>query len=338
MSQLIFTVFFLLLGSAFCSSTEASIFSVSKTKLESLSKKKKSALLALQAKKNIFKSIGSIVILNNLFNIVGTLIAGVIATEVFNKNEFYLAIFSGILTFFVILFGEILPKNFGERFALPYALLTSRYVLWLNFLFSPILWVLDKISKLIFGNQNYIEKISEEEIRVLLDQGKQTKSIEYDEHQLINNVFRMNDKTAKDIMTPRVNIDYLDQKLTLDQQKEKLYNATHSRLPVFEGSHDNIIGFVLSRDALEQMAKDNGNIKPSEISQEILEIKESTRVDTLLIIFQKKRLHIAIVKDDFGGVSGIVTLEDVIEELVGEIVDEKDKVVDMRHIDLEYQA
>lgn len=331
MFQLIIVVIFLLLGSAYCSSSEASLFSISKSRLESLAKKNnRAAKVALKAKQNIFKSVGSIVILNNLFNIVGTIIAGILAAKAFNNNSLYLGIFSGVLTFLVILFGEILPKNFGERFALKYSMLISGSILFLNFIFTPVLWVLDKISKTVFGSENHLEKISEEEIRVILDKGMLSHSIENDEHKLINNVFKMNDKTARDVMTPRVNINYLDARLTLNQQKTELYNAIHSRLPIFEDNHDNVIGFILTRDALEQMAKDNGNIKPTEIAQKIVKINEKTRVDSLLIIFQKKQTHIAIVTDEFGGVSGIVTLEDVIEEIVGEIMDEKDEVVDMR--------
>ncbi len=332
MLLLVFAVLILLAGSAFCSSSEAAIFSVSKAKLESLiNQDKKSVKKAFKVKNEINKSIGSVVILNNFFNIIGTIYAGILAAKFFANNELYLAIFSGILTFLVILLGEILPKNFGEKFALNYLLAISPIVIILNYIFTPILWILNIITEFLF-KKNYDFEVSEEEIRVMLEKGKNERSIEQDEHKLINNVFSLNDKTAKDIMTPRVNVEFIDANLTLEEQKDLILETSHSRLPVFDGDYDNIIGFLLTRVALENLAKKKNYIKPVEIIHQIIKIKETTKVDSLLIMFQKKQAHMAIVVDEFGGTGGLVTLEDAIEEIVGEIVDETDEVVDMREV------
>ncbi len=332
MIPLITAIFILLLGSAFCSSSEAALFSISTNRVKALKKEGvKRAGSLLKVKTNISSSVGTIVILNNLFNIVGTIYAGILAAELLQGNELYLGIFSGTLTFLVILFGEIIPKNFGERHAESYGLTVAPYIQQISWFFTPILFVLNKINFAIFGSrtQTYV---SEEEIKSLIEQGIKTQSIERDEQQIINNVFRLNDKNARDIMTPRVNIDAIDGNLSLDEQKEILYESHHSRLPVFFEDYDDIQGFILLREALEELSEGKGSQKASKIMNEIVHLKETTRVDSLLVMFQKRRVHIAIVEDDFGGTSGLVTLEDVLEELVGEIVDETDEVVDMREI------
>ena len=337
MITLLAVVTILLLGSAFCSSSEAAIFSISDSKLESLSKGEKTnkkAILALKIKQNINQSIGSIVILNNIFNIVGTIIAGVVAASVFQDDQLWIGIFSAVLTFLVILFGEIIPKNLGEKFALQYILIIAPLVQILNLVLTPILFLIEQFTSLFFKQKNIEEKVSEEEIRVLLERGTKTRSIEYDEKNLIDNVFKMNDKTAKDVMTPRVNVEFLDVQKTLKEQKQIIYDSTHSRLPVFSEDYDQIVGFVLLREVLEEMAKNNSKITPKEVLQNVVKIKETTRVDSLLVIFQKKQTHLAVVIDEFGGTSGLVTLEDVIEEIVGEIVDETDDVVDMRQVEV----
>jgi CBS domain containing-hemolysin-like protein len=326
-SLLLLTVF-LLIGSAFCSASEAAVFSSPRIKLETMVKNgDKSAEGLLYLKDHMSRAIGTLVIMNNLFNIVGSILVGVIAHDLF--NEYSLAVFSAFFTFLIILFGEVLPKNFGEKNAVSLGIFVAKLVLFFSYIFSPILFVLDKLSFLLFGKgkQHFV---SEDEIMFMADLGMKEMSIERDEQELIENVFKMNDKTANDILTPRVKIDALDADLTLNEQKEDIYKISHSRLLVFGEDYDDIRGFVLLREILQALAEGHGDKKPDDFVHPVLSIKENTRVDNLLIMFQKKRTHIAQVVDEFGGTTGLVTLEDVLEELVGEIVDETDEVVDMR--------
>lgn len=330
MGQLITATIILLAGSAFCSSSEAALFSISSARIEAEKKKKTTnAHLLGRIKKNINSNIGAIVILNNLFNIVGTIYVGIIASQIFNPGQ--VGIFSAVLTFLVILLGEILPKSYGERFALSYSLKIAPLINIITTILYPVLWVLEHINMIIFGEKTPLS-VSEEEIASMIDQGFQSNSIEKDEHQMIHNVFSLNDKTAEDIMTPRVNIDALNGDQTLEEQQNFLLDAPHSRLPVYHEDIDEITGYVLLREALETMAKGQGSKKAKSLQQNILLVREQTRVDTLLLLFQRKHIHIAIVKDQFGGTSGVVTLEDVLEQVVGEIVDETDEYVDMREI------
>ncbi len=332
---LIGLIIVLLTGSALCSSSEAALLSVSKNRLQvEADSGNKSALAALKVKEKIGESIGTIAILNNIFNIVGTLIIGSIAQALFNNWQF--ALFSGVLTGLLIVFGEILAKNLGERYALRQMLMISGLINLMRLTLYPIVWLVEKIIVLIFGKK-VDTKISEEEIKVMVEQGLLDKEIEHDEHEIIHNVFTLNDKTAADLMTPRVNIYGLDGDKTLGEQRDVIVNSNHSRLPVFFENYDTVEGFVLLTEALTHLALGKDKVYPKELSIEMLKIQETTQADSLLVIFRKSKKHIALVVDKFNGTSGIVTLEDVLEELVGEIVDETDKQPDMREVPVNYQ-
>ena len=346
MSTLFILSIILIIGSAIVSLSEASIFSVSKIKVQTLAEQGlQSAKRLLYLKENMGNTIGTLVLLANIFGIVGALFVGRLLEPLKGTMD-YLS-FQGLIvnnyelvyTFFAILFGEVIPKNAGEKFALKVALVFTPLILVLAFAFKPLLWLMQLISTKLIGQNNTIESTSEAEVIAMTDLGLQSRTIEKDEHTIIQNVFTMNDKSAKDIMTPRVQMVAMDKDKTLNQQQQEIYTSQHSRLPVFGEDYDDIIGFVLLRDMLEAMAKDNGNIKPDcdDLLNDIVAVRETTKIDQLLIVFQQKRTHIAIVVDEFGGTSGLVTLEDVLEQLVGEIVDETDTVVDLRTLKNENQ-
>jgi CBS domain containing-hemolysin-like protein len=333
-------------GAAFCSFTEASLFSVNKIKIQTLADAgNNNAKKLLQIKEKMGEAIGTLVLLNNVFAVTGSLYIGGIVkslegSQIEGIQGFVLAHFEWFFSFFVILFGEIIPKNAGEKFALNISLAATPFIVAISFVLKPILYVLEKISHLIIGNSKNTESASEAEVIAMTDLGLESNSIEQDEHTIIQNVFKMNDKTAKDIMTPRVQIDALDCDKTLEEQKEVIYKVEHSRLPVFGEDYDDIIGFVLLRDVLEALAKDQHHIKPNDdtLLSEIMAVKETTKVDQLLVSFQKSRTHLAIVIDEYGGTAGIVTLEDVLELLVGEIVDETDTIIDLQKTKNEHQT
>ena len=149
---------------------------------------------------------------------------------------------------------------------------------------------------------------------------------------MIQKVFRLNDLTAKDIMTPRSVIDALEWDKTLAELEEKIYSVSHSRLPIYKENLDNIQGICHQRELLIALAKDQKSRKVNDFKQETLFVPENIRVDKLLLVFQRRKSHLAVVTDEFGTTIGVVTLEDVLEQLVGEIVDETDRDVDMRTI------
>jgi CBS domain containing-hemolysin-like protein len=342
---LIFSII-VVLSASFCSFTEASLFSVNKIKIQILADEgNSSAQKLLSVKEKMGDAIGTLVLLNNIAQVSGSLYLGGLlkSTNLDSANPielFLVNYFEWIFSFVIILFGEIIPKNAGEKFSLRIALATAPLIQLLSFVLKPILILLEKISHIFIGSNNNIQTASEAEVIAMTDLGLESKSIEQDEHTIIQNVFKMNDRSAKDIMTPRVQIDALDCDKTLEEQKEVIYKVEHSRLPVFGEDYDDIIGFVLLRDVLEALAKDHHTIKPNDDSllSEIMAVKETTKVDQLLVSFQKNRTHMAIVVDEYGGTAGIVTLEDVLEQLVGEIVDETDTIIDLQKTKNEHQT
>jgi CBS domain containing-hemolysin-like protein len=341
MTSLLIISAILIILSAVCTSAEASLFSVNKIKIQILAEQgDQGAIRLLKLKTKMGNAIGTLVLLTNIFGIAGTLfLGGILKTaqaeaQIVNNVfiSFFINYYEWFYTFFVIIFAETIPKNAGEKWSLRWAIFTTPLISFLSVVFTPILWILAKTSSLIIGNSKNTETASEEEVIAMTDLGLESNNIEKDEHEIIQNVFKMNDRSAKDIMTPRVQIDMLDCDLTLLEQKENIFKVEHSRLPVYGEDSDDVKGFVLLRDVLEELAKDNGHIKPNDaiLLHKIMAVREDTKVDQLLIHFQRERIHIALVVDEYGGTSGVVSLEDVLEQLVGEIVDERDSVVDLQ--------
>jgi CBS domain containing-hemolysin-like protein len=323
---LIFTILIILFGSALFSGIEAALFSVSLSKAKILSEKKKSGAISLAAiKENMRRPLTVIVIFNNAFNIVGSIIVGFVAAGALGSA--WIGVISAVLTFLIIIFGEIVPKSIGENYAERISLFVAKPLLFVTKIFFPFIWAIEKITGPFMQKHKII---SEEEIKILSHLGHLEGSIEKDEKEMIQKVFRLNDLTAKNIMTPRAVIVALDGDKTLQELEEKIYSLAHSRLPVFRGNADKIIGVCHQRDLLIALGKDQKERKISEFSHEVTFVSENTKADKLLPLFQKQRCHMAIVAGDSGIISGLVTLEDVLEQLVGEIIDETDAEIDAR--------
>jgi len=287
--------------------------------------KKKGSASLVAVKENMRRPITVIVIFNNIFNIVGSMFVGIIASQVLDSA--WIGAISAILTFLIIVFGEIIPKSIGENYAEKISLIAAKPLILATKIFFPFIWFIERAT-VYFTKKHKI--VSEEEIRILSHLGHLEGSIEKDEKEMIHKVFRLNDLVAKDIMTPRTVVVALDGDKTLEELEEKIYSLTHSRLPVFHKSIDKIIGVCHQRNLLIALGKDQKKIKVSEFRHEVTFVPEDMKADELLALFQKQRCHIAIVADEFGGIAGLVTLEDVLEQLVGEIIDETDVEVDMR--------
>ena len=191
----------------------------------------------------------------------------------------------------------------------------------------PLVWVLEHITKLFHRHDRHV---SEDELKALTRLGSSQGSIEADEHELIHNAFRMNDLMAKDVMTPRTVIEFLYSDKTIDQQRNIICDTPYSRYPVVGRDIDDIVGFCQTKDLLIAIAENEGSKKIEDVMTKPLMVKEDIKLDVLLTLFQKTRIHLAVVRDLFGGTAGVVTLEDVIEQLVGEIVDETDEYTDLR--------
>ncbi|MGB3509355.1 MAG: hemolysin family protein [Microcoleaceae cyanobacterium] len=328
MLKLFIVVLIILIGSAFCSATETALLSVSPIKVQQLAQSKKPAALALWGiRKKINRPIATVVIINNIFNIVGSILIGNIAASVLGNT--WLGVFSAILTFLVIVFGEIIPKTLGERYAIKYALSIALPVQGLTFIFTPIVWLMEKITSP-FTKGKKLPTTNEAEIMFLTRIGYQEGVIEGDEAEMIRRVFRLNDKIAANIMTPRIATTYLWANSTLAEVKEEIIASQHSRIVVIEDSIDDVVGVALKYELLQGMIEGKEHQKIADVMREVRFIPDTLKVDQLLKEFQKYRQHLMVVLDEYGGTSGVVTLEDVLEELTGEIVDETDRSVDLQ--------
>ena len=326
----------LLMSSALASGTEAALFAIPQSKVMTLVQEKRRGSKALhKVKENMARPIMAIVIINNIANIIGSIAVGAIAEANFGHHHDIpvVGIISGILTFLVILFAEIIPKTVGESRHVQVSLFTAPFVLFLTKIFFPIIWMTETltlpISKLL-GSKPSVT--SEEEILALTELGRKSGVIEERESDLIQRVFELNDVTAWDMMTPLARVDALDMNKTLSEVKAEVMSFTHTRIPVYDESINHIMGVVHVGDLLKAMAEDKMDLKVSELAKEASFVPESNRGNDLLHHFKQSKQHLVIVMNAFGTVLGVLSLEDVLEELVGDIVDETDVEQEEIHI------
>ena len=330
MLALIIVVTTVLLGSAFCSGSETALLSISPIKVRQLAQSKKPAALALASiRLKMNRPIATIVILNNIFNIVGSIIVGSLTTKVLGDT--WLGIFSGILTFLIIIFGEIVPKTVCQRYAEPVSLAVAIPIRFLTVVFTPLVWLVENVTAPFVQGQK-MPTTNEAEIKFLTNIGFQEGVIEDDEAEMIQRVFQLNDLNASDLMTPRIIITYLKGEQTLDECQQDIIKSQHTRILTIDETIDNVTGLVLKDELLTAMIQGDGARQIDSLKRPVHFVPETNRADKLLKVFQDNREHLAVVLDEYGGVAGVVTLEDVLEVLTGEIVDETDRNVDLQEI------
>ncbi len=324
--MLIAVILLILLGSAFFSGIEAALFSVSVGQAMALEKQgKKGAQALVKIKQNMNRPITVIVIFNNIVNIVGSILVGFLVTKTLGSA--WLGAISAGLTFLIIIFGEIIPKNIGENYSEKIGLAVAGPLLGVTKIMIPVVWIFEKITQK-FNSKKSLA--SEEEIKVLSHLGHLEGSIEKDEKDIIQNVFRLNDLRAQDIMTPRnVTLSFSEDK-TLGELEDKIFKSHYSRIPVFAKDKNNISGMCFIKELLVALAKGETDKKIKEFKYQVMFVSPKVKVDYLLVLFQRKKSHLAVVKDRFGTFLGVVTLEDVLEQLVGEIIDETDEIEDLQ--------
>jgi len=330
MLEILAAVLIVLLGSGVCSCSETALFSVPLVKVRQLSQSNNPSALALYAiRQKMNRPIGTIVVLNNIFNIVGSITIGGLAAQ--HLQDAWMGVFSGILTLLIIIFAEIIPKTIGERYATSIALLIAIPLRFVTLVFTPLVWLIEKITDPITQGKR-VPSTNEAEIKFLATLGHKEGVIEGDEAQMIQRVFQLNDLMAMDLMTPRVIITYLLGELTLMDCQQEIIQSQHTRILVVDEYVDEILGIALKQDLLTALIQGQGHKTLAELARPARFVHEGMRADKLLKEFQEKREHLMVVIDEYGGVAGVVTLEDVIEVLTGEIVDETDKNIDLREI------
>ncbi|MEL6938395.1 MAG: hemolysin family protein [Cyanobacteria bacterium J06598_1] len=329
MTQLAIAILIVILGSALCSGIETALLSIPLLRVRQLAQNSPSpaASALLSIRQRVSRPIASIVVLNNVFNIVGSSVVSSIAESLFDSTGVGISI--GVLTFSVILFAEILPKTLGERYAESIGLVVAIPIRGMTFLFTPLIWLLERITApLTKGNRRPIT--DESEIKLLTILGYQEGLIEDDEVEMIDRVFRLNDLMAADIMTPRVAITFISGSALLKEVRDEIIGSQHTRILVIEDDLDHVIGVALKAELLAALVQGQGEATIKSLMREVHYVPNTERTDRLIKTFQSLREHLMVVVDEYGGVSGVVTLEDTLEVLTGEIVDETDRNVDLQ--------
>lgn len=280
------------------------------------------------------KILATILIGNNIVNIAATAIATELTLSIFTGKQatFLVTI---IMTILILVFGEITPKTYSSYNAEKVAMKLGRPLEVLSVIFSPILVILNKITKIIIkslgGNiDNNRATVSEEEIKTLVDVGEEVGIIEKQEREMIESIFEIGDIKVPEVMVPRIDIVYLQEDVSIENATKKVIKFGYSRIPIIGDSIDNVIGVIYAKDLLSCYLRSNKeelNIK--RLIRPAYYVPQSKKAIDLLTEMQLEKVHMAIVLDEYGGTLGLVTIEDILEEIVGDILDEYDDEKDL---------
>lgn len=321
-----------LLLSFLCSIAEAVLLSVTPSYIEGERERrpKRAALLQRLKHDNVDRSLAAILTLNTIAHTVGAIGAGAEAAALFGSAWF--GLFSFAMTMAILLLSEIIPKTIGAVHWTRLVAPTAYYVLGLIVLLFPLVWLSERLTKAITRGRN-VHVFSRDEFVAMARMGHASGHIHDSESRIIRNLFRFGSLKVTDIMTPRTVVSALPERTTVAEALAYVTEHPLSRLPVYRTGLDDITGFVLRDDVLLLKAQERDDAPLSALKREILAIPDSASLGLLLERLLKERQHIAIVIDEYGGTRGVVTLEDVLETLIGiEIVDETDDAEDMRAV------
>ncbi|MCA5586658.1 hemolysin family protein [Finegoldia magna] len=338
-SQIIALVFLVSMSAVF-SSSETAITSVSKIKVRQLDQKdNKNAHLLKKLHDNMQTTISTILIGNNIVNIAASSIATILFTNIFHQNGALIS--TVVMTVFVLIFGEVIPKTIAQYKNKSIALKFSRFIYFLTLVFKPIVKVLNLLTRLVIklfvGEDEDSSTLTEEELKTLVEVSEEEGVLKNQETEIMINALELKETLAVDIMTPRTSMASVDIEDAESDLKEIIKNITYSRIPVYEDSIDDIIGVLHIKELAHKIIEDDRDFKIRDILKPAFYAYEYIPVVDLFKQMRAKNISISIIIDEYGGTSGIVTMEDILEELVGEIDDEYDNEKEVTKInDNEY--
>ena len=312
--------------SGYFSGLEVALVSIRLSKIEQMVKDKVRGAVSLhKLKSNPSRMMSSVNLGNNLASIAATALATDLSLKLFGDDGLAIAI--GIMTFLILIFGEITPKTYCNANAAKVAVKNSRILLIFSYALFPIVWIFEIITKgmiKLTGSSDMPPGLTEDEIKEIVKQGYKDKAIEKQESELVHGALNFDDIVIRSVMTPRTKMFKLNSKMMLFEALPEINKSGFSRIPVFAENTDQIVGIIHVRDVLKKLEGDEKIISLEQIMREPVFVSQEKRVSDLLKEMQGRRTHMAIVLDEFGGVEGCVTLEDLLEEIVGEIQDETD--------------
>ena len=312
--------------SGFFSGLEVALVGIRKSKVVQLFNEGKKGSKALhKLKTNPSWMMSSVNLGNNLVNVGASALATSLAIRLFGDDGLGIAV--GVMTFLILVFGEITPKTYCNANSTKIALKYAPVLLAFSYVFYPVVKFFEIITKGVVkltGSSNTPPPITEEEIKGVIDQGLEEKAIEKDEMELVHGALKFDDTVIRSVMTPRTKMFSLNSKMLLFEALPQINQRGHSRIPIYGDSSDDIVGVIHVRDVLKELERDNKMASLEQISRKAVFASQEKMVSALLKEMKGRKTHMAIVVDEHGGVEGLVTLEDLLEEIVGEIEDETD--------------
>ncbi|KAF6249808.1 MAG: HlyC/CorC family transporter [Candidatus Nitrosopumilus sp. MTA1] len=312
--------------SGFFSGLEVALVGIPKSKVIQLFHEGKKGSKALhKLKTNPSWMMSSVNLGNNLVNVGASALATSLAIRLFGNDGLGIAV--GVMTFLILVFGEITPKTYCNANSTKIALRFAPVLLAFSYVFYPVVKFFEVITRGVVkltGSSYTPPPITEEDIKGVIDQGLAEKAIEKDEMKLVHRALKFDDTAIRSVMTPRIKMFTLNSKMLLFEALPQINQSGHSRIPIYGDTKEDIVGFIHARDILKELEKDNKMISLEQIARKPVFASQEKMVSSLLKEMQGRRIHIAIVIDEHNGVEGLVTLEDLVEEIVGEIEDETD--------------
>ena len=305
------------------SGCETAYSTVNKIRLKNYARKgSKKAAKALKIAEAFENALTAILIGNNVVNILSTSISTVLFTKMLGSGGVGAATL--VMTVLVLIFGEITPKSFAKNHAEQWALAFAAPLSALIFLLKPLVMLFQLVQRL-FRPKTSQPSVTEDELKYIINEIEEQGVLEQQESELVRSALDFDEITVDEILIPRVNVTAIERSTPFDEIKEKFLTEMYSRMPVYEKSIDNIVGVITNKGFFRLMSENREDI--SDIIQEVIHISDLKYISEALKEMQKNKMHMAVVMDQYGGTKGIITMEDIIEELVGDIYDEEDEVV-----------
>jgi CBS domain containing-hemolysin-like protein len=316
-------VLLMMIFSALFSASETAYSSVNKIRLKNYEAQgSKKAARALKLANHFDEVLTAVLIGNNIVNIATSSVSTLVFISFFGDNGALISTI--VITLLVLVFCEVIPKSYAkknaEKLALAFASPLSATVV----LFKPLVFLLNKLSSLVAKGENAAPSVTEDELKYMIDEIEEQGVIEEQESELVKSALEFDEITVSEILIPRVKVVGIPADSTIDEIKEIFSSEMYSRLPVYEKSLDDIVGIITNKAFFKMLVEGGSDIRT--IMQEVLHIADTKLISEALRDMQRSKLHLAVVTDQYGGTKGIVTLEDIIEELVGEIYDEDDEI------------
>jgi CBS domain containing-hemolysin-like protein len=308
--------------SAFFSGVETALMAINAIKVKTLFRQKKRGSAALyRIKQNPQRLIITILIGNNLVNIAAASLATVIFTDIFGSSGVGIA--TGIMTFLILIFGEITPKTFATQNSVRISLLVARPIELLSMMIYPVVRFFEFISRFmskVLGSREE-KHLSEEELKTIVTMGAKEGLLDKESAEMMHNVLEFRGTKVTEVMTPKVSVEMVDGRKRLKEVINFVVKTPFSRYPIYEKSEDNIIGILDVDDVLKYAKNNRLDVRVKNLAREIFFVPEAKEIDDLMVEFEEKDMRMAIVVDEYGEVSGLATMEDILEEIVGDIFD-----------------